>query len=166
MAATSANRSRFRSASSFSIASRSSLLRRPTARGLYFSIGFVGSPFPGVVAAGVLAGGPMLPEGVRFFRVCRRCTGARVDGVPTAVDGWGVDAADPVGVFDAASLVVCRGAVPSPPPPPPPPPPPRPATAAAAAPRRTDLGGMIAQRIWARTRCVLQRRERTEESVH
>lgn len=53
----------------------------------------------------------MLPEGVRFFRVCRRCTGARVDGVPTAVDGWGVDAADPVGVFDAASLVVCRGAV-------------------------------------------------------
>lgn len=104
----------------------------------------------------------MLPEGVRFFRVCRRCTGARVDGVPTAVDGWGVDAADPVGVFDAASLVVCRGAVPSPPPPPPP----RPAAAAAAAPRRTDLGGMIAQRIWARTRCVLQRRERTEESVH
>jgi hypothetical protein len=35
-------------------------------------------------------------------------------------------------VFDAASPVVCREAVPP----------------AAAAPRRTDLGGMIAQRIW------------------
>lgn len=76
IAAASANRSACRSASSFSIASRSSLLRRPTARGLYFSVGFEGSPGP-VPALGP-GPGPMLPEGLRFLRDCNRCTGARV----------------------------------------------------------------------------------------
>jgi hypothetical protein len=95
----------------------------------------------------------MLPEGVRFFRVWRRCTGARVEGVPAAVDGWGVDEADPVGVFDSAWPVVCREAVPPPP-------------AAAAAPRRTDLGGMIAQLIWrARGVCLKGGEDRRNQYI-
>lgn len=88
--------------------SRSSLLRRPTARGAYFRAGFAGSPLVGgfdadaAPEAGVGRGvgrgaevgvaraeGVMLPVGVGFLRLCRRWTPGRFEGPGVGV-GVGV----------------------------------------------------------------------------
>ena len=69
------------------MASRSSLLRRPTARGLYFSVGLAGSP-GAAGAPGGFAAGPMLPEGVRFLSDWRRWTGARPEADGPGVGVW------------------------------------------------------------------------------
>lgn len=124
MAAASANLSRCRSASSFSIASRSSLLRRPTARGLYFNVGLAGSPGP--PGAGVFAAGPMLPDGVRFFKDCSRWTGGLLAEGPALAFSPGAGVAE----FELGSVAFVRRFA-----------------AAADAPRRgAALGGMVCDR--------------------
>ncbi|KAL3708829.1 hypothetical protein TMatcc_002617 [Talaromyces marneffei ATCC 18224] len=79
MASASDNRCRFLSASSSSIASRSSFVRRLADRGANLRAGLVGPPSSSRESDPPL--GPMLPPGVLLFRDCNRWTGGRVEGV-------------------------------------------------------------------------------------
>lgn len=83
------------------------MLRRPTARGLYFSVGFAGSPGPaGPGVAEPRAAGAILPVGAVFLRDWRRWTGWRVPLAPPGVAVVVVVGRDASGVAVLGCLVV------------------------------------------------------------